>query len=80
MKEAFSDPAERPLGLELMEGENSSLISRNTGTLVPPPDNDVVIGGMWHLVQKKNEFGEVVRCKSLSACYLAQSNLTKQQQ
>lgn len=52
-KEAFKDPGERELWLESMAGENLSLLNRNTGTLVPPPDDNVVIGGMWHLVRKK---------------------------
>lgn len=68
VKEAFSDAYERPLWLESMAGENSSLINHNTGMLVPPPDNNIVIGGMWHLVQKKNEFGNVVRRKSQWVC------------
>lgn len=69
VKEVFADASERPLWLESMAGENSSLINCNTGTLVPPPKDNIVISGMWHLVQKRNEFGEVVCRKSCWVCF-----------
>ncbi|MBW0461455.1 hypothetical protein O181_001170 [Austropuccinia psidii MF-1] len=34
-------------------------MNHNTGDLVPyPTDGSKVIGGMWHLARKQNEFGE----------------------
>ncbi|MBW0536591.1 hypothetical protein O181_076306 [Austropuccinia psidii MF-1] len=40
-------------------------MSHDTGTLVPYPRNgEMVIGGMWCLTRKKNEFGKVYRYKA----------------
>lgn len=62
--EAFSDPDKKPKWLAPMAEENALFISKNTGTLVPPPVDNKVIGGMWRLVQKKNKFGKITRRKS----------------
>jgi hypothetical protein len=47
-----------------MAAEFNSLQSKNTGMLVPPPSDNKVIGGMWLLTRKKNEFNQVVRHKA----------------
>ncbi|MBW0524632.1 hypothetical protein O181_064347 [Austropuccinia psidii MF-1] len=40
-------------------------MNHNTGELVPyPKNNEKVIGGMWCLTRKRNEFGEVYRYKA----------------
>ena len=52
---------------ETMAKEFHSLEKTNTGTLVPPPGDDKVIGGMWLLTFKKNEFGNLLRFK---ACWV----------
>ncbi|MBW0478013.1 hypothetical protein O181_017728 [Austropuccinia psidii MF-1] len=52
-----------------MNKEFESLTSKNTGTLVPPPSTDKVIGGMWWLVRKKNEFGEILKYKARWVCF-----------
>ncbi|MBW0578630.1 hypothetical protein O181_118345 [Austropuccinia psidii MF-1] len=39
-------------------------MNHNTGELVPyPSDGSKVIGGMWRLTRKRNEFGKVYHCK-----------------
>jgi hypothetical protein len=45
---------------DVMAAEYNSLDKKNTGILLPPPTADKIIGGMWLLTQKLNEFGEVV--------------------
>jgi len=52
-----------------MSQEYNSLIAKYTGELVPPPLNDKVIGGMWILVKKLNEFNEVSRYKARWVCF-----------
>ncbi|MBW0483799.1 hypothetical protein O181_023514 [Austropuccinia psidii MF-1] len=52
-----------------MDQEFESLTSKNTGTLVPPPSTDKVIGGMWLLVRKKNKFGEILKYKARWVCF-----------
>lgn len=69
VKEAFADATEKPLWLESMTSKNDSIIQHRTGTLVPPPKDDMVIIGMWCLVCKPNEFGNVVRGKSRWVCF-----------
>lgn len=66
---AMSDPHERTLWIQSMKDENNSHLLRETGTLVPRPQDDKVIGGMWRLVQKKNKFGEVTQQKSRWVCF-----------
>lgn len=69
VKEAFADPDEKVKWMASMLEENNLFISKNTGTLVPPPNDDKVIGGMWRLVRKKNKFGDVVCRKSQWVCF-----------
>ncbi|MBW0466621.1 hypothetical protein O181_006336 [Austropuccinia psidii MF-1] len=52
-----------------MEEEFKSLTTKNTSTLVPPPKDERIIGGMWCLVKKKNEFGEITRYKARWVCF-----------
>jgi hypothetical protein len=47
-----------------MAAKFSSLDEKNTGILSPPPSANKIIGGMWLLTQKLNEFGEVVQHKA----------------
>jgi hypothetical protein len=47
-----------------MATEFNSLDEKNTGILSPPPSADKIIGGMWLLTRKLNEFGEVIRHKA----------------
>ncbi|MBW0533910.1 hypothetical protein O181_073625, partial [Austropuccinia psidii MF-1] len=49
---ATSDPLECNHWKDAMEVEFESLISHNTGTLVPYPKESKLIGGMWHLTKK----------------------------
>jgi hypothetical protein len=69
IKEALSDQQERSGWQEAMAKEFNSLTSNNTGTLVPPPGNNKVIGGMWLLGRKTNEFGELLRFKARWVCF-----------
>ncbi|MBW0500503.1 hypothetical protein O181_040218 [Austropuccinia psidii MF-1] len=47
-------------------------MNHNTGDLVPYPSNGTkVIGGMWRLVRKRDEFGDVYRYK---ACWVVLGN------
>ncbi|MBW0527032.1 hypothetical protein O181_066747 [Austropuccinia psidii MF-1] len=63
--QAIKDPIEKDLWKEAMDQEFNSLMSHNTGILVPHPKNgEKVIGGMWCLNKKRNEFGEVYRYKA----------------
>ena len=45
---------------DAMLAEYTSLDNKNNGILSPPPAANKIIGGMWLLTQKLNEFGEVV--------------------
>ncbi|MBW0531050.1 hypothetical protein O181_070765, partial [Austropuccinia psidii MF-1] len=69
VKKAFQDPNESKFWKEAMDKEFELLTSKNTGTLVPPPSTDKVIGGMWRLIQKKNEFSEVLKYKARWVCF-----------
>ncbi|MBW0570600.1 hypothetical protein O181_110315, partial [Austropuccinia psidii MF-1] len=68
-KTALQDPIEAPRWKEAMDKEFNSLTSKNTGTLVPSPGTDKTIGGMWRLVRKRNEFGEVLKYKACWVCF-----------
>ncbi|MBW0543292.1 hypothetical protein O181_083007 [Austropuccinia psidii MF-1] len=61
---AISDPQEGAQWKEAMKVEFDSLMSHNTGKLVPYPNDSKVIGGMWRLTKKLNEYGEVYRYKA----------------
>ena len=54
---------------DAMTAEFRSLDKKNTGILLPPPPGDKIIGGMWLLTRKLNEFGEVVRHKACWVCF-----------
>ncbi|MBW0467796.1 hypothetical protein O181_007511 [Austropuccinia psidii MF-1] len=47
-----------------MNLEFDSLMHHNTGKLVPYPSNGKVIGSMWRLTEKGNEYGDVYRYKA----------------
>ncbi|MBW0479544.1 hypothetical protein O181_019259 [Austropuccinia psidii MF-1] len=62
---AVGDTQEKEKWQNAMNAEFSSLMQHNTGHLVPyPKDGSKVIGGMWRLTKKRNEFGEVYRYKA----------------
>ncbi|MBW0542686.1 hypothetical protein O181_082401 [Austropuccinia psidii MF-1] len=61
---ATTDPLERNHWNDAMKTEFESLMSHNTGTLVPYPKDSKVIGGMWRLTKKLNEYGEIYRYKA----------------
>ncbi|MBW0557080.1 hypothetical protein O181_096795 [Austropuccinia psidii MF-1] len=61
---AMSDPLECSHWKDAMKTKFESLMSHNTGTLVPYPKESKVIGGMWHLTKKLNEYGEIYRYKA----------------
>ncbi|MBW0535557.1 hypothetical protein O181_075272 [Austropuccinia psidii MF-1] len=63
--QAIKDTSEKIEWKKAMDDEFKSLMTHNTGELVPYPDgNEKVIGGMWCLTRKRNEFGEVYRYKA----------------
>ncbi|MBW0532951.1 hypothetical protein O181_072666 [Austropuccinia psidii MF-1] len=63
--EALTNQDEEKFWKMAMKQEYDSLINHNTGELVPyPTDGSKVIGEMWRLTQKQNEFGEVYRHKA----------------
>jgi hypothetical protein len=64
VKTALQSDSEVASWKEAMLKEYNSLHANHTGTLVPPPGDDKVIGGMWILSKKKNEFGDVLRYKA----------------
>ncbi|KAI7948446.1 hypothetical protein MJO29_010111 [Puccinia striiformis f. sp. tritici] len=64
MADALASPLEKPLWLEAMSNEHASQLAHITGDLVPPPNNEKIIGGMWVLVRKLNEANEVIRHKA----------------
>ncbi|MBW0487224.1 hypothetical protein O181_026939 [Austropuccinia psidii MF-1] len=62
---AVGDTQEKEKWKDVMNAEFSSLMQHNTGHLVLyPKDGSTVIGGMWRLTKKRNEFGEVYRYKA----------------
>ncbi|MBW0519447.1 hypothetical protein O181_059162 [Austropuccinia psidii MF-1] len=63
-KTALRDPNEAPRWKEVIDKEFNSLTSKNTGTLVPSLGTDKTIRGLWRLVRKRNEFGEVLKYKA----------------
>ncbi|MBW0522421.1 hypothetical protein O181_062136 [Austropuccinia psidii MF-1] len=64
--QAITSMSEKTKWKEAMDNEFNSLMNHSTGELVPyPKNNEKVIGGMWCLTRKRNEFGEVY-------CYKAQ--------
>ncbi|MBW0509229.1 hypothetical protein O181_048944 [Austropuccinia psidii MF-1] len=64
-KTEISDPLETDKWSLAMNLEYDSLMNHNTGDLVAYPSNGTkVIGGMWRVVQKRNEFGDVYQYKA----------------
>ncbi|MBW0557627.1 hypothetical protein O181_097342 [Austropuccinia psidii MF-1] len=64
-KTAISDPLQKHKWSLEVKQEYYSLMNYNTGDLVPYPSNGTkVLGGMWQLVQKRNEFGDVYKYKA----------------
>lgn len=47
-----------------MQGEFDSLIQHSVGTLVDPPSNANILGGMWVFSRKRDEHNRVVRFKA----------------
>ncbi|MBW0552208.1 hypothetical protein O181_091923, partial [Austropuccinia psidii MF-1] len=62
--EAVNDSVNSEKWKEAMSQEFNSLISQNLGVLVPYPTGNKVIGGMWCLTRKQNEYREVYRHKA----------------
>ncbi|MBW0464440.1 hypothetical protein O181_004155 [Austropuccinia psidii MF-1] len=59
-KQALPDPLEEEAWKSAMKQEYDSLMNHSTGELVPYPSNGTkVIGAMWQLTCKRNEFGKV---------------------
>ncbi|MBW0513268.1 hypothetical protein O181_052983 [Austropuccinia psidii MF-1] len=56
---AINNPLEQQEWFNAMQKEFYSLMKNNTSELVPYPRNAKVIGGMWRLTKKKNEYSEV---------------------
>ncbi|PLW54478.1 hypothetical protein PCANC_05598 [Puccinia coronata f. sp. avenae] len=69
LKEAFNNLVEVDGWHDAMLAEYTSLSSKNTGTLVPPPGDDKAIRGMWLLSCKLNEFGNVLQFKAWWVCF-----------
>ncbi|MBW0475779.1 hypothetical protein O181_015494 [Austropuccinia psidii MF-1] len=64
-KQAISNPNKEEEWRSAMKLEYDFLMNHNTGELVPyPSDGAKVIGGMWQLTRKRNEFGHVYRNKA----------------
>ncbi|MBW0524453.1 hypothetical protein O181_064168 [Austropuccinia psidii MF-1] len=62
---AIGDTHEKGSWQDAMNAEFTSLMQHNTGHLVPyPTDGSKVIGGMWRLTKKRNEFGEIYQYKA----------------
>lgn len=59
LRQALSNKTEYTLWKEAIQSEFNSLVSKETGVLVPRPADQKIIGGMWRLTKKLNEFGEV---------------------
>ncbi|MBW0514826.1 hypothetical protein O181_054541 [Austropuccinia psidii MF-1] len=66
---AMTNPDEKDKWKQAMAEEFNSLVSNNMGTLLPAPSNEKIIGGMWHLTHKSNEFGETTRYKARWVCF-----------
>ncbi|MBW0520232.1 hypothetical protein O181_059947 [Austropuccinia psidii MF-1] len=66
---AMTNPDEKDKWKQAMAEEFNSLVSKNMGTLVPAPSNEKIIGGMWRLTRKRNEFGETTRYKERWVCF-----------
>ncbi|MBW0519703.1 hypothetical protein O181_059418 [Austropuccinia psidii MF-1] len=62
--QAINDPLEQQEWTNAMQKEFYSLRQQNTSELVPYPKNAKVIGGMWRLTKKKNEYGKVYHDKA----------------
>ncbi|MBW0542894.1 hypothetical protein O181_082609 [Austropuccinia psidii MF-1] len=62
--QAIHDPVDQQEWFSAMQKEFDSLMQHNTGELIPYPRNSKVIGGMWRLTKKKNEYGKVYRHKA----------------
>ncbi|MBW0517790.1 hypothetical protein O181_057505 [Austropuccinia psidii MF-1] len=70
--QAINEPIEGNKWKKAMDTKYESLISHNTGELLPYPEKTTkVIGGMWRLTPKRNEYGEVYRHK---ACWVVLGN------
>ncbi|MBW0568606.1 hypothetical protein O181_108321 [Austropuccinia psidii MF-1] len=57
--QAINDPLEQQEWFNAMQKEFDSLMQHNTSELIPYLRNAKVIGGIWRLTKKKNEYGEV---------------------
>ncbi|MBW0548583.1 hypothetical protein O181_088298 [Austropuccinia psidii MF-1] len=57
--QAINDPLEQQEWFNAMQKEFDSLMQHNTSELIPYPRNAKVIGGMWRLTKKKNEYCKV---------------------
>lgn len=55
--------------LAAMTEEFDSLLQHNIGTLVEPPPNANLLGGMWVFAKKRDEFNRVVRHKARWAVF-----------
>jgi hypothetical protein len=64
INEAMNDENHLADWHDAMSSEFNSLQVKNTGILAPPPSDDKIIGGMWLLTRKLNEFKEVCRHKA----------------
>ncbi|MBW0498742.1 hypothetical protein O181_038457 [Austropuccinia psidii MF-1] len=69
ISDALLNKEELQHGKNAIEEEFKFLTTKNTGMLVPPPKDEKIIGGMWCLVKKKNEFGEATRYKAQWVCF-----------
>ncbi|MBW0526563.1 hypothetical protein O181_066278 [Austropuccinia psidii MF-1] len=62
---AIGDTYEKASWQDAMQAKFTSLMQHNTGHLVPyPTDGSKVIGGMWQLTKKRNEFSEIYQYKA----------------
>jgi hypothetical protein len=64
INEAMNDRQHENDWCDAMSAEFNSLQVKNTGILTPPPADDKIIGGMWLMTQKLNEFNEISRHKA----------------
>ncbi|MBW0480620.1 hypothetical protein O181_020335 [Austropuccinia psidii MF-1] len=67
--DAMTNPDERDKWKQAMAEEFNSLVSKNTGTLVPAPSNEKIIGSMWRLTNKRNKFSETTRYEARWVCF-----------
>jgi hypothetical protein len=65
INDAMNDHGLETVWSDAMASEFDSLQMKDTGLLVPPPEDDKIIGRMWLVTRKKNEFNKVVRHKAL---------------